>query len=432
MQGIHRAVAFAVGDYPLVSHPELHGGVAVQHHAAVFVHLPCGFLQDHGHSVGGVVRPRQRVAGAMINSHAEGFQPEIRLFPACQPAHQQLHGSVSHFKVIAGVFQLLESVHDPAQHGLFHFNAELFGFEGYRGSARHFGHHEAGGVADLLRRDVLVGVVAPSQRARVQTGFVGESRSPHIGLLRIGSEIDQLRHLVRHAGEPLQPSFGQGLDAELEFQIGDDRDEIAVACPLAVAVDGALHLPGAAQHPGQGIGHAAARVVVEMNSYGGVEIVADGAHDFANLVRQRTAVGVAEHQPLCPGIGGSRQRLQSEFRVVEVAVEKVLGVEEHPQSLLAQICHRLRDHGETFFQRHSQGFRHMIIPALADNAHRRAVGRHEVGQSRVPFGFAIGPPGGAESHQSARFQIQVGLGLEEEFVVFGVGAGPAAFYEVDA
>ena len=97
---------------------------------------------------------------------------------------------------------------------------------------------------------MLVGVAAPSQRARVQTGFVGESCSPHIGLLRIWSEIDELRHLMRHAGEPLQPSFGQGLDAQLEFKIGDDRDEIAVACPLAVAVDGTLHLPGAAEHPG--------------------------------------------------------------------------------------------------------------------------------------------------------------------------------------
>ena len=123
MQSIHRAVAFAVGDNPLVSHPEFHSGVAVQHHAAVFVHHSCGLLQDHGHSVGGVVCSGQRVAGSMVHSYAEGFQSEIRLLPACQPAHQQLHGSVCHFEVIAGVFQLLEGIHDPAQHGLFHFNA---------------------------------------------------------------------------------------------------------------------------------------------------------------------------------------------------------------------------------------------------------------------------------------------------------------------
>ena len=279
---------------------------------------------------------------------------------------------------------------------------------------------------------MLVGVVAPGQRAGVQTGFVGESRCPHIGLLRVGSEVDQLRHLMRHAGETLQPAFGQSLNAELELQIGDDRDEVAVAGAFAVAVDRALHLSGSASHSSQGVGHAAACVVVEVHADRSVKIVADSAHDFAHLMRQRAAVRVAEHQPVGAGICCGRQHLQGVFGVVDVAVKEVLGVKEHPHPLLAQVSHRFRHHGDALLQRHPQGFGHMVIPSLADNAHHRAVGSHQIGQSGVAVGFAVGPPGGAESHQGARLQIKVGFGLGEEFVVFGVGAGPAAFYVIHA
>ena len=107
---------------------------------------------------------------------------------------------------------------------------------------------------------------------------------PDVGRLRVERHVHQLGHVVRDGREPLQPVGGDGLDPHLQGEVRDDRGEVAVAGALAVAVDGALHLDGAAADAGERVGHAGAGVVVEV----------DGDADVATEVRDHLADDVLD------------------------------------------------------------------------------------------------------------------------------------------
>ena len=185
-------------------------------------------------------------------------------------------------------------------------------------------HHEAGPVADGVRRDVLVRVGPLGDGADVQPGLVRERRRAHVGRLRVERHVHQLGHVVRDRREPLQPVDGDGLDPHLQGEVRDDRREVAVAGALAVAVDRALHLDRAAADAGERVGDSSAGVVVEVD--GDADVAAEVRDHLADhvldLVGQacrrwcRTARGAwpppARH-PRAPawrtrGCGGSRRR----------------------------------------------------------------------------------------------------------------------------
>ena len=74
---------------------------------------------------------------------------------------------------------------------------------------------------------------------------------------------------IDELGEFLQLAQRRGWQTgliELEHQVRDDAGEIAIARPLAVAIDCALHLGSARLNGGQGVGHAQADVVVGVNA----------------------------------------------------------------------------------------------------------------------------------------------------------------------
>src|SRR5690606_42143865 len=64
----------------------------------------------------------------------------------------------------------------------------------------------------------------------------------HVGGVRIGREIREIRDEARERGELGELAFEHAAATELELEIRRDRDEVRVAATLAVAVDGALHL----------------------------------------------------------------------------------------------------------------------------------------------------------------------------------------------
>ena len=82
--------------------------------------------------------------------------------------------------------------------------------------------------------------------------------------------------------------------AELELQVGDDRNEVRVAASLAKAVDGALHLRRARLHTGQRVGDGDFGVVVAMNSDRAIHRRARRRHRGLDFMRQASAVGVAQ------------------------------------------------------------------------------------------------------------------------------------------
>ena len=128
---------------------------------------------------------------------------------------------------------------------------------------------------------------------------------------------------------------GQARHAELQLQVGDHRGEVAVAGALAEPVERALHVAGAGVHRGHRVGDRAAGVVVAVDADD--HVVADVAmhvgDDRLDLVRQRAAVGVAQHDVARAVDDRGLERPQRELRVALEAVEEVLHVDQHPATV---------------------------------------------------------------------------------------------------
>ncbi len=86
----------------------------------------------------------------------------------------------------------------------------------------------------------------------------------------------------------------------------------------------------------------------------GTEVGVDLADDPLHLVRQRAAVGVAQHEDLCTLGGGGLEHAEGVLGVGLVAVEEVLGVEEDAQALAAQEPDGVADHGDALVEGRAQ------------------------------------------------------------------------------
>src|SRR5204862_8069818 len=104
--------------------------------------------------------------------------------------------------------------------------------------------------------------------------------------------------------------------------------EIGVAATFAEAVERALDLPRAGAHRDEAIRHRLLGVVVGVNAdMVSGNLLADLADDLLDLVRQRAAVGVAEHDPAGAGLVGGPGAGKRVGRVRLVAIEEMLAVE---------------------------------------------------------------------------------------------------------
>ena len=101
------------------------------------------------------------------------------------------------------------------------------------------------------------------------------------------------------------------------------------------------------------------------------------ADDLLDLVRQRAAVRVAEHD-----VGRSLQdrRLEGPERELGVAlepVEEVLHVDEDLTAVAVQELHRVGDHRGALVERGLERLGDVVLAALGDDAHRRGARRRE-------------------------------------------------------
>ena len=82
------------------------------------------------------------------------------------------------------------------------------------------------------------------------------------------------------------------------------------------------------------------------------EVVDDLAHDALDLVRQGAAVGVAQHEAAgalhCAAPSSTRS---AELGVAVVAVEEVLGVEQHVEARAPQELDGVGHHRDAFVER---------------------------------------------------------------------------------
>ena len=135
-----------------------------------------------------------------------------------------------------------------------------------RALAGQLGDQHRAVVADRLRLDVLERARVLVDAGHVHAALVGERVAADVGLVRVRAEVAELVEEVRRLGEPHEAVLGNALEAHLELERRQDRDEVRVAAPLAVAVHRPLDEPRALLDRDERVGHAAAGVVVGVDA----------------------------------------------------------------------------------------------------------------------------------------------------------------------
>jgi hypothetical protein len=279
---------------------------------------------------------------------------------------------------------------------------------------------------DPLRVDVLIGVGRFQDRRDMDAALVGEGGMAGVGLVIVVLQVGDFGDEARQTGQLAQAFVRQHRMAHLQLQIGQEGDQIGIADPLAVAVDGALHHRRAGTHRRQRIGHRAAAVVVAVHAEPHIrEARHHRAGDGLHLPGQLAAVGFAQHQPVGPRLRRSAQGRQGILRIGQEAVVEVLGVEHHFPALPFDPGHTVANHRQVLFRRGHEHMRGVVVPGLADQGHRRGAGVDQGAQVGVVLATGVGMAGAAEGGQPRR-QVHA-VGTREEIRVLGVGTGPAAF-----
>ena len=268
----------------------------------------------------------------------------------------------------------------------------------------------------------------------MNAGLGGEGRRPDIRRVPVRRAVEhfvegarKVRDLAqsvrRHAGlETLR-------ELRLQGQCGDECDEVGVAAALAETIQRALHLPHAGADGGERIGDRVAGVVVRVDA----EIFArndarDLADDAFDLVRQRSAVGVAQHRPARAGLDRGAGAGERVFWVGLVAVEEMFAIDHRLAAGGDRRLHAVGDGFEVLVERAAQRDMDVIVPRLGDIDDRVGVGGEKTREARIIGGRAARTLGHAEGAEAGA----AGGLLFEEFGVERVRARIAALDIVDA
>jgi hypothetical protein len=100
-------------------------------------------------------------------------------------------------------------------------------------------------------------------------------------------------------------------------------------------------------------------VVVGVDPDGMVQLAAHHARQVFDLPRQRSAVGVTQHDDLGAAAYRRLQSLQRVVGVLFVAVEEVLGVVNHPTAFAPEIIDAVLDHAQVFVAGRAQHLGHV-------------------------------------------------------------------------
>ena len=192
------------------------------------------------------------------------------------------------------------------------------------------------------RIDVLVAAQHLRDRVHVRAALVRERRGADPRQARVRPQVRGLVDELRQLGQ-LRQRFGRHAAlVQLEVQDRHHRRDVAVAGPLAVAVDRALHVRGAGLDRGERVGDAEADVVVRVDADARAQRLARQARDRRDSRRQRSAVGVAQRDDVGAGLLGGVQRGQRVRAVFLEAVEAVLGVVDDELAVLPSGSARCR------------------------------------------------------------------------------------------
>ena len=151
-----------------------------------------------------------------------------------------------------------------------------------------------------------------------------------------------------------------------------------------------------------------------------------------DLVRQRAAVGVAQHDVAGAADDGGFEGPQRELGIGLEAVEEVLHVDEDQPAGVTEEAHRVGDHRLALVERRLQRLGDVVGGALGDDAHRRRRRVDEVAQRVVGVDLAPRSPRRPEGDECRRRKGQLTARPGEELDVLRVGTRPTPFDVLDS
>ncbi|CAB4571309.1 unannotated protein [freshwater metagenome] len=144
--------------------------------------------------------------------------------------------------------------------------------------------------------------------------------------------------MIAHCCQAIQVAFWQTLKAHLQLQVRNHCGEIGVTGSFAQTIQSALHMAHASKNCSHGVCYRTTRVIMTMDTQ--CRVISDkGLHTANNVCHfmwQRSSVGIAQHQ-MCGALHHcSFNNFHGEFRIVFVAIKKVLKVNQNTTTVEIQ------------------------------------------------------------------------------------------------
>ena len=163
------------------------------------------------------------------------------------------------------MLELLDPLDQPAGLAVAERDPGVAGARMHRALPRQLGDQQLATVTDHVRVDVLERRRVDVDARHVHAALVGERVAPDVRLVGIGGEVEHLVEEMRGLGERRELLLGHALVAELQLEVGDDRDQVRVSAAFPVAVHRPLDVNRSAIDAGERARHPAAGVVVAVD-----------------------------------------------------------------------------------------------------------------------------------------------------------------------
>ena len=233
-------------------------------------------------------------------------------------------------------------------------------------------------VADALGRHVLVGARVLQHGRGVDAGLGGEGGGADIGRMAVRRAVQQLVERARHGVSDASPAVVHAdLEAvgevRLQHQRRDQRHEVGVAAALAEAVQRALDLPRRrrARRP------ANWRRLARCRHGRGCRACRPGCAGATSptmrldLVRQRAAIGVAQHDPARARLEGGLGAGAAHRRGWPCSRRRSARSRAAPRGRRRRRRDAVADALEVLLQRAAERDMDVVVPGLGDEADRR-------------------------------------------------------------
>src|SRR5699024_1213636 len=210
--------------------------------------------------------------------------------------------------------------------------------------------------------------------AGVQPGLMCEGAGPDVGLPGERGDIGDLADGMGDPGDLPQTGATESTYVALEFEIGHYGEDVGVASAFAVAVDATLYVLRSRGDGGHGVGHGAAGIVMSVDAQGAAGAGGDLGDDLVHPFRKHAPVGIAQGDDVGSGLHRGGHRAQGVVGVVAVAVEDVLGVQDHAAALVTQVADGVGDHRQVLLPAGAQGAFHVPDVTLGHECDDRGLG----------------------------------------------------------